>query len=46
MVGRYGRFKLISDPEALQAKGLSAQDVENTIASANQILPPRGTVQR
>ncbi|MEJ0066253.1 MAG: hypothetical protein WDM85_13230 [Caulobacteraceae bacterium] len=27
------------DPQALQSKGLSAQDVENTIAAQDQILP-------
>jgi multidrug efflux pump subunit AcrB len=37
--GRVRQVQIDLDPQALQAKGLSAQDVENAIAAQNQILP-------
>ncbi len=37
--GRVRQVQIDMDPQALQAKGLSAQDVENTIAAQDQILP-------
>src|SRR6202051_87685 len=42
--GKVRQVQIDLDPQALQAKGLSAQDVENTIAAQNQILPA-GTVK-
>ena len=42
--GKVRQLQIDLDPQALLAKGLSAQDVENTIASQNQILPA-GTVK-
>ena len=42
--GRVRQIQIDLDSQALQSKGLSAQDVENTIASQNQILPA-GTVK-
>jgi CzcA family heavy metal efflux pump len=42
--GRVRQVQIDLDPQALQAKGLSAQDVENAIAAQNQILPA-GTVK-
>ena len=42
--GRVRQVQIDLDPQALQAKGLSAQDVENAIATQNQILPA-GTVK-
>ena len=37
--GRVREVQVDLDPQALQARGLSAQDVENAIAAQNQILP-------
>jgi len=37
--GKVRQIQIDLDPQALQSKGLSAQDVENTIASQDQILP-------
>jgi len=37
--GRVRQVQLDIDPKALQAKGLSAQDVETAIAAQDQILP-------
>jgi multidrug efflux pump subunit AcrB len=37
--GKVRQVQIDLDSQALQAKGLSAQDVENTIAAQNQILP-------
>ena len=37
--GRVRQVQIDLNPQALQAKGLSAQDVENAIAAQNQILP-------
>ena len=42
--GKVRQVQIDLDPQALQAKGLSAQDVENAIATQNQILPA-GTVK-
>jgi CzcA family heavy metal efflux pump len=42
--GKVRQVQIDLDPEALQAKGLSAQDVENAISAQNQILPA-GTVK-
>ena len=42
--GRVRQIQIDLDPQALQSKGLSAQDVENAIAAQNQILPA-GTVK-
>ncbi len=42
--GKVRQVQIDLDPQALQAKGLSAQDVENAIAAQNQILPA-GTVK-
>ncbi len=42
--GKVRQLQIDLDSQALQAKGLSAQDVENTIAAQNQILPA-GTVK-
>jgi multidrug efflux pump subunit AcrB len=42
--GKVRQVQIDLDPKALQAKGLSAQDVENAIAAQNQILPA-GTVK-
>jgi multidrug efflux pump subunit AcrB len=42
--GKVRQIQVDLDPQALQAKGLSAQDVENAIAAQNQILPA-GTVK-
>jgi CzcA family heavy metal efflux pump len=42
--GRVRQVQIDLDPQALQSKGLSAQDVENAIAAQNQILPA-GTVK-
>jgi len=42
--GRVRQVQIDLDPQALQAHGLSAQDVENAIAAQNQILPA-GTVK-
>jgi CzcA family heavy metal efflux pump len=37
--GRVRQVQVDLDPQALQSKGLSAQDVETAIANQNQILP-------
>ena len=37
--GKERQIQIDLDPQALQAKGLSAQDVENAIAAQNQIIP-------
>jgi multidrug efflux pump subunit AcrB len=37
--GRVRQIQIDLDPQALQSKGLSAQDVENAIAAQNQIIP-------
>ncbi|MDB5479852.1 MAG: transporter [Caulobacteraceae bacterium] len=37
--GKERQIQIDIDPVALQAKGLSAQDVENAIAAQNQIVP-------
>ena len=37
--GRVRQVQVDLDPQALQSKGLSAQDVENAIANQNQITP-------
>jgi multidrug efflux pump subunit AcrB len=37
--GRVRQVQIDLDPQALQAKGLSAQDVENAIAQQDQIVP-------
>jgi multidrug efflux pump subunit AcrB len=37
--GKVRQIQVDLDPKALQAKGLSAQDVETAIAAQNQILP-------
>src|SRR6202000_2843335 len=37
--GRVRQVQIDLDPQALQAKGLSAQDVENAIAAQDQIIP-------
>jgi multidrug efflux pump subunit AcrB len=37
--GKERQIQIDLDPLALQAKGLSAQDVENAIAAQNQIIP-------
>ena len=37
--GKERQIQIDIDPQALQAKGLSAQDVENAIAAQNQIVP-------
>jgi len=42
--GKVRQVQIDLDPQALQAKGLSAQDVESAIAAQNQILPA-GTVK-
>src|ERR1700761_3414354 len=42
--GKVRQLQIDLDSRALQAKGLSAQDVENAIAAQNQILPA-GTVK-
>jgi multidrug efflux pump subunit AcrB len=42
--GKVRQIQVDLDPQALQSKGLSAQDVENAIAAQNQILPA-GTVK-
>ena len=42
--GRVREVQIDLNPQALQAKGLSAQDVENAIAAQDQILPG-GTVK-
>jgi CzcA family heavy metal efflux pump len=42
--GRVRQVQVDLDPQALQAKGLSAQDVGNAIAAQNQITPS-GTVK-
>src|SRR5476651_1793977 len=42
--GKVRQVQIDLDPQALQSKGLSAQDVENAIAAQNQILPA-GTVK-
>ncbi len=42
--GKVRELQIDLDPQALQAKGLSAQDVENAIAAQDQILPA-GTVK-
>ena len=42
--GRVRQVQIDLDPQALQSKGLSAQDVETAIAAQNQILPA-GTVK-
>jgi CzcA family heavy metal efflux pump len=42
--GKVRQLQIDLDSQALQAKGLSAQDVENAIAAQNQILPA-GTVK-
>ena len=42
--GRVRQVQVDLDPQALQADGLSAQDVQNAIATQNQILPA-GTVK-
>jgi multidrug efflux pump subunit AcrB len=42
--GKVRQVQIDLDPAALQAKGLSAQDVSNALAAQNQILPA-GTVK-
>jgi multidrug efflux pump subunit AcrB len=42
--GKVRQVQVDLDPQALQAKGLSAQDVETAIAAQNQIIPV-GTVK-
>ena len=42
--GRVRQVQVDLDPAALQAKGLSAQDVSNAIAAQNQIVPA-GTIK-
>ncbi len=42
--GKVRQLQVDLDSQALQSKGLSAQDVENAIAAQNQILPA-GTVK-
>src|SRR6201996_9168898 len=42
--GKVRQLQIDLDSQALQSKGLSAQDVENAIAAQNQILPA-GTVK-
>jgi CzcA family heavy metal efflux pump len=42
--GKVRQLQIDLDSQALQARGLSAQDVENAIANQNQILPA-GTVK-
>ncbi|MGA0601273.1 efflux RND transporter permease subunit [Caulobacter sp. KR2-114] len=42
--GKVRQVQVDLDPQALQAKGLSAQDVANAIAAQNQIIPV-GTVK-
>ena len=37
--GKVRQIQIDIDPQALQAKGLSAQDVENAVAAQNQIVP-------
>src|SRR6202789_3963309 len=37
--GKERQIQIDLDPQALQAKGLSAQDVESAIAAQNQIIP-------
>ena len=37
--GKTRQIQIDLDPQALQAKGLSAQDVENAVAAQNQIIP-------
>jgi CzcA family heavy metal efflux pump len=37
--GRVRQVQVDLDPQALQAKGLSAQDVENAIAAQDQVIP-------
>ena len=37
--GKERQIQIDIDPQALQAKGLSAQDVENAVAAQNQIVP-------
>ena len=37
--GKERQIQVDLDPQALQSKGLSAQDVENAIAAQNQIIP-------
>src|SRR5580698_6517127 len=37
--GKERQIQIDLDPQALQAKGLSAEDVENAIAAQNQIIP-------
>jgi CzcA family heavy metal efflux pump len=37
--GRVRQVQVDLDPQALQSKGLSAQDVENAIANQNQVTP-------
>ncbi len=37
--GKVRQVQIDLDPQALQAKGLSAQDVENAIAAQDQIIP-------
>ncbi len=42
--GKVRQLQVDLDPQALQAKGLSAQDVSNALAAQNQIIPA-GTVK-
>jgi len=37
--GKERQIQIDLDPQALQAKGLSAQDVENALSAQNQIIP-------
>jgi multidrug efflux pump subunit AcrB len=37
--GKIRQIQIDLDPQALQSKGLSAQDVENAVAAQNQIIP-------
>ena len=37
--GKVRQVQIDLDPQALQSKGLSAQDVENAVAAQNQIVP-------
>ena len=42
--GRVRQIQIDLDPQALQGRGLSAQDVANALAAQNQIVPP-GTMK-
>ncbi len=42
--GRVRQIQIDLDPQALQARGLSAQDLENALSAQNQIIPA-GTIK-